>query len=162
MFAIIQTGGKQYKVKRGSKLDIEKIEGATEDQEIILDRVLLINNGGKVSIGTPLLEASVKAKILGNKRGEKIVVFKMKPKKRYQKKQGHRQNLTTIEVIEINESRGQKSEKPKSEKPKIEKSEIIKVTPKSAPRKTLAKAETSAKIPGKASQKTSAKRIKTG
>ena len=101
MFAIIQTGGKQYKVEKGTILDVERID-EKEEKEITINKVLLIDDNGKTKIGTPLVEgASVKAKITAHKRGEKIVVFKMKPKKRYQKTQGHRQELTTLEILDI-------------------------------------------------------------
>ena len=101
MFAIIQTGGKQYKVEKGATLDVERINEEA-GKEITINKILLISDNGKSKVGTPLVEgASVKAKIAEHKRGEKIVVFKMKPKKRYQKTQGHRQELTTLEILDI-------------------------------------------------------------
>ncbi len=100
MFAIIETGGKQYKVEKGMKLEIERLEGK-EGDSITFDSVLLTNDK-ETKVGNPEVKgASVKAKIIEHKRGDKIVVFKMKPKKRYQKTQGHRQELTTIEITDI-------------------------------------------------------------
>lgn len=104
MFAIIKTGGKQYKVEKGQTLDVEHLdvkEGAAHD----INEVLLINDGKSTKVGTPLVKgAQVKTKIVAHKRGEKVTVFKMKPKKRYQKTQGHRQELTTIEITDIKSS----------------------------------------------------------
>ena len=97
MFAVIETGGKQYKVAKGETLDIEKLE-EKEGATVKFDKVLLVNE----KVGTPTVSgASVSGKIVAHKRGEKIVVFKMKAKKRYQKTQGHRQELTTIEITDI-------------------------------------------------------------
>lgn len=101
MFAIIATGGKQYKVEKGMKLEVEKLD-AEEGKTVKFEEVLLVEDGGKTSVGTPTVKgASVSAKVLSQKRGEKIVVFKMKAKKRYQKTQGHRQSLTELEITEI-------------------------------------------------------------
>lgn len=97
MFAVIETGGKQYKVAKGDTLDVERLEGK-EDSPIKFDKVLLVDE----KVGTPTVSgASVSGKIVAHKRGEKIVVFKMKAKKRYQKTQGHRQELTTVEITDI-------------------------------------------------------------
>lgn len=97
MFAVIETGGKQYKVIKGDTLDIERLEDK-EGSTVKFDKVLLLDE----KVGAPTVSgASVTAKIVGHKRGEKIVVFKMKAKKRYQKTQGHRQELTTVEITDI-------------------------------------------------------------
>jgi len=101
MFAVIQTGGKQYKVSKGETLDVELMAGK-EGDTVKIDSVLLISDQGKTTIGTPTVKgAVVSAKVVAHKRGEKIRVFKMKAKKRYQKTQGHRQNLMTIEITDI-------------------------------------------------------------
>jgi len=100
MLAIIKTGGKQYIVKPGDKLKIEKIEKAI-GEEFILPDVLLVEKDSKVEIGTPMLKAEVQAKILSHGKGDKIIIFKYKPKKRESKKTGHRQPYTEIEVIGI-------------------------------------------------------------
>ncbi|MFH1218724.1 MAG: 50S ribosomal protein L21 [Candidatus Peregrinibacteria bacterium] len=101
MFAIIETGGKQYKVAKGDKVDIEKLEGK-DGASITFDKVLLISDKGKTKIGTPLVEkAKVEAKLVTQKKDDKTVVFKMKAKKRYQRTQGHRQSLTTVEITDI-------------------------------------------------------------
>jgi len=101
MLAVIETGGKQHKVEKGTILEIEKLpEEAGET--ITFEEVLLIADGKETKIGTPFVKgASVKAKILEQTRGVKILVIKKKPKKRYERKQGHRQNITVIEITDI-------------------------------------------------------------
>jgi len=101
MFAVIKTGGKQYLVSPGDKIKIEKLD--TEDTEVIFDQVLLVVDDNKdVKIGAPLVEgAKVKAKIIKQDRAKKIIVFKYKPKKRYQKKMGHRQPFTEVEIEKV-------------------------------------------------------------
>ena len=100
MYAIIQTGGKQYKVEQGDVIYIEKLS-EEEGTEITFD-ALLIADGEKVQVGTPTVDgASVKAKVLGNVKGKKIVVYKFKPKKNYRKKTGHRQPYTKVEILSI-------------------------------------------------------------
>ena len=101
MLAIIRTGGKQYLVKPGDKIKIEKI-GEKEGKEISFNEVLLVEKNRKLEIGTPLVKgAKVTAKILSQGKGKKIIVFKYKPKTRYQKKAGHRQLFTEIEITKI-------------------------------------------------------------
>ncbi len=101
MFAVIKTGGKQYLVKPGDKIKIEKIKNK-EGEEITFEEVLLVSEDGKTEIGKPLVDgAKVKAKVLEQGKGKKIIVFKYRPKKRYRKKQGHRQPYTLVEILEI-------------------------------------------------------------
>jgi len=101
MYAVIQTGGKQYKVKPGEELSVEKLDGNVGD-EVYLDKVLLVSEEDKVIVGRPVVEnAKVIAKITRQARGPKIVVFKYKRRKRYRKKQGHRQDFTGLKIIEI-------------------------------------------------------------
>ncbi|MBU6459768.1 MAG: 50S ribosomal protein L21 [Proteobacteria bacterium] len=102
MYAVIKTGGKQYRVASGEKLKIEQIP-ADIGSEITLDQVLMVADGDKISVGTPLVSgATVKATIIGHGRGEKIRIFKMRRRKHYQKHQGHRQNYTQIHIDSIN------------------------------------------------------------
>ncbi len=101
MLAVIKTGGKQYLVKKGDRIEIEKIEGK-EGDEIEFTDILLLEKNKKVEIGKPKVEkAKVVGKILEQGRGEKVIIFKYKPKKRYKKKAGHRQPYTKIEIKEI-------------------------------------------------------------
>ncbi|MBZ9577861.1 50S ribosomal protein L21 [Patescibacteria group bacterium] len=101
MLAVIKTGGKQYLVKPGDKIKIEKIAGK-ERKEITFKEVLLLEKNKKVEIGTPLVKgAKVIAKILSQGKGKKVIIFKYKPKTRYKKKAGHRQPFTEVEILKI-------------------------------------------------------------
>ena len=101
MYAVIKTGGKQYRVAAGEKIKVEQIP-ADVGAEIILDQVLMVGEGESVNIGTPLLAgAKVTAKVVAHGRGPKIKIFKMRRRKHYQKHQGHRQNYTEIEISGI-------------------------------------------------------------
>ena len=101
MKAIIKTGGKQYLVEIGQKLQIEKIKKG-EGQEVIFDKVLLVEKEGKVKIGTPFVKgARVVGKVLKQGKGEKITILKHKRRKRYRVKKGHRQPFTEIEILKI-------------------------------------------------------------
>ena len=101
MYAVIKTGGKQYRVVAGEKIKVEQIP-ADVGAEITLDQVLMVGEGESVSIGTPLLAgARVTAKVVAHGRGPKIKIFKMRRRKHYQKHQGHRQNYTEIEISGI-------------------------------------------------------------
>ena len=102
MYAIIQTGSKQYKVAAGDIIEVEKL-GLEAGSEVTFDQVLAVaGDDGKLNIGTPMVEgAKVSAKVLDNFRAKKIVVFKMKRRKGYRRTQGHRQSLTRVEIGEI-------------------------------------------------------------
>jgi len=101
MYAVIKTGGKQYRVASGEKLKIEHLTGDV-GSEIVLDQVLMVADGENVALGTPLISgASVKAKIVSHGRGDKVHIFKMRRRKHYRKSQGHRQNYTEIEILGI-------------------------------------------------------------
>ena len=100
MYAIIATGGKQYRVSEGDVIYIEKIY-AQVDSTVSFD-VLLVGNDGDVKVGTPIVEGvKAEGKVVGQVRGEKIVVFKYKSKKNYRRKQGHRQPYTKVEITKI-------------------------------------------------------------
>lgn len=100
MYAVIRTGGKQYKVEEGDRIQVEKLEGVKGD-EIAFDDVLFIG-GEECILGKPTVEgASVKAKVVRQMRGPKLLIFKMKRRKGYHKKQGHRQNLTEVAITAI-------------------------------------------------------------
>jgi len=101
MLAVIKTGGKQYIVKAGDKLKIEKLN-KKEGEQIAFSEVLLLEKDEKIQIGTPIISgAKVEAKILKHGKGDKIIVFKYKAKKRYSRKIGHRQPYTEIEITGI-------------------------------------------------------------
>ena len=98
MYAIIKTGGKQYKVAPGEKLKIEKIP-ADVGAEVILDQVLMVGDGATVRLGQPVVAgASVKATVVAHGRGDKVTIFKMRRRKHYQKHQGHRQGYTELQI----------------------------------------------------------------
>ena len=100
MYAIIATGGKQYRVSEGDVLYIEKID-AEVDSTVSFD-ALLVENEGDVKVGTPVVEGvKVEGKVVGQVRGDKIIVFKYKSKKNYRRKQGHRQPYTKVEITKI-------------------------------------------------------------
>ena len=101
MYAVIKTGGKQYRVQAGEKLKIEQIP-ADVGSQIVLDQVLMLGTGETVTIGTPLLAgAQVSATVVSQGRADKVRIFKMRRRKHYQKRQGHRQNYTEIQFGEI-------------------------------------------------------------
>lgn len=101
ILAVIKTGGKQYIVKPGQKMKVEKLEGEV-GAKITLNNVLLIVDGEKVDIGQPEVNgASVEAKIIKQGRARKVIVYKFKPKKRERKKKGHRQHFTELEIVNI-------------------------------------------------------------
>ncbi|MRR50354.1 MAG: 50S ribosomal protein L21 [Rhodocyclaceae bacterium] len=101
MYAVIKTGGKQYRVAAGEKIKVEQMP-AEVGAEIVIDSVLMVGEGESVKIGTPLISgAKVTAKVLSHGRGPKINIFKMRRRKHYQKHQGHRQNYTEIEISGI-------------------------------------------------------------
>ncbi|MFC4160233.1 50S ribosomal protein L21 [Chitinimonas lacunae] len=101
MYAVVKTGGKQYKVAVGEKLKVEQI-AADIDSQIVLDQVLMVVDGEAVQIGAPLVAgASIKATVVAHGRGEKVRIFKMRRRKHYQKRQGHRQNFTEIRIDAI-------------------------------------------------------------
>lgn len=101
MYAVLATGGKQYRVAPGDKLEIEKLE-IEPGQPVTFDQVMLVNNDGQVTVGTPVVAgASIVADVLEQKRGEKLWSFKLRRRKGYRKKIGHRQSLTVVQVKEI-------------------------------------------------------------
>jgi len=101
MYAVIKTGGKQYRVVTGEKLKIEQIP-ADIGQEIALDQVLAVGEGDQLKLGAPLVAgAVVKATVLAQGRHDKVHIFKMRRRKHYQKRQGHRQNYTEIRIEAI-------------------------------------------------------------
>ena len=101
MYAVLETGSKQYRVSAGDTLEIERLETAA-GQPVTFDRVLLVNDNGKVTVGVPTVaQASVIADVLEHKRGEKKLTFKMRRREGYHKSIGHRQELTVVKIKEI-------------------------------------------------------------
>ncbi|WP_018228420.1 50S ribosomal protein L21 [Methyloversatilis universalis] len=102
MYAVIKTGGKQYRVAAGEKIKVEQIP-ADVGSEIVIDQILMVGEGESVKIGAPLVAgASVRATVLTQGRHKKVTIFKMRRRKHYQKHQGHRQNYTELRIDAIN------------------------------------------------------------
>lgn len=101
MYAVVKTGGKQYRVSPGDSIEVEKLPYEVGEQ-IELDQVLLVANGSGTKIGRPLVEgATVKATVIRQLKGRKVVVFKFRSSKRYRRKRGHRQQYTRLRIDEI-------------------------------------------------------------
>jgi len=102
MYAIVDIAGQQFKVEKGKKLYVNRLE-ATEGSSLEFEKVLLIDNEGKVKVGAPTVKgASVSAKVLSHLKGDTVIVFKKKRRKGYQKMNGHRQYLSQVEIEDIN------------------------------------------------------------
>lgn len=101
MYAVIESGGKQYRVEEGATLRVEHLDAAP-GTEVTLDRVLLVADGDQVRLGAPVVPgASIRATVLGHDRAKKIIVFKYKSKAHYRRKQGHRQHQTALRIDKI-------------------------------------------------------------
>ena len=101
MYAVVQTGGKQYKVAVGETVDVEHVHADVGDT-VTLDEVLMIADGEDVQVGKPFIEgAKVSATVLVQGKGRKVVIFKYRPKQRYRRKKGHRQAFTRLQIAEI-------------------------------------------------------------
>ena len=148
MYAVVNSGGKQYKVQKGEVLKVEKISGDV-GSSVTFDRVLMFADGENVSIGQPVLDSvSVEGHIVEQGKAKKIIVFKYKRRKRFRRKNGHRQEFTAvlIDSIKAKGTKAAKAAEPKAEaKAEVKESETQKAAPKkAAPKKAVAK-ETAAK-----------------
>lgn len=132
MLAVIKIGGKQYKIEKGKKFETEKLPHK-EGEKFNIDKVLLLENGNDLKIGTPLVEgAFIEAKVVAHKKGDKQIIFKKKAKKRYQRTHGYRKEITIVEVLEIHTTGGNvpvlKTEKTETLKSGTKKSAVKKTT----------------------------------
>ncbi|MEQ1882478.1 MAG: 50S ribosomal protein L21 [Burkholderiales bacterium] len=101
MYAVVKTGGKQYRVASGEKIKVEQLPGLVGSQ-LVLDQVLMVADGEKVAIGAPLVAgAKVEATVISHGRHDKVTIFKMRRRKHYQRHGGHRQNYTEIQIDKI-------------------------------------------------------------
>jgi large subunit ribosomal protein L21 len=101
MYAVIKTGGKQYRVTPGEKLKVEKLAGDV-GSDVVIDEVLMVADGDNVTVGAPVVKgASVKATVVSHGRHDKVMIFKMRRRKHYRKTQGHRQDYTEIQIQQI-------------------------------------------------------------
>ena len=150
MYAVVKTGGKQYRVQQGDVIEVEKITLAKANQKTYkFDEILLLNDGKKTYVGAPTVKnAEVEAKILGEGKAEKIIVYKYKSKKDYRRKQGHRQPFTRLEISKIG-FKTEKAEKAADENVAEEKPKAAKTTEAKTTAATKAKAEPKAKAEAK-------------
>ena len=118
MYAIIETGGKQYRVQNGDQIKVEKLD-VKDGAAVVFDKVLVAGEGADIKVGTPYLDGlTVEGKAVETGKGDKVIIFKYKAKKDYRKKQGHRQPYTLVEITAIGgEKAAPKKEAPKAEKP---------------------------------------------
>ncbi len=101
MYAVIETGGKQYKVQEGDIVFVERLSGE-ENSQVVFDKVIAIGDGSDIKVGAPYVDgASVEANLVKNGKDKKVIVYKMKPKKNYRRKQGHRQPYTKVQITAI-------------------------------------------------------------
>ena len=151
MYAIVDIAGQQFKVEKDQKLFVHRLE-VEEGKKVSFDKVLLIDSGSKISVGDPVVKgASVDAKVLSHMKGDKVLVFKKKRRKGYQKLNGHRQYLTQIQIEAISEKGATARKEAPAEKaaPKAaaEKKPAVKAAPKAAAEKKPAAKATTAKKP---------------
>lgn len=115
MYAIVETGGKQYQVEEGRYLDVELLDGE-KDSKVVFDKIVMIVNGKKSKVGQPYVTgACAEGTIMLHDRAKKIIVFKQRPKKGYRKKQGHRQGFTRVMINKIRTSAQKKADEAASE-----------------------------------------------
>ena len=125
MYAIIETGGKQYRVQEGDIITVEKLAVEAGDQ-VELDKVLILSDDNGVKVGTPYIEgAKVIAEVVENGKAKKVIVFKFKAKKDYRKKQGHRQPYTMLKIESLTGKASKKASKPVEEEVKAEAAEAV-------------------------------------
>ena len=110
MYAIVETGGKQYQVEEGRYVDVELLDGE-KDAKIVFDKVVMVVNGKKSKVGQPYVNgASAEGKIMLHDKSKKVIVYKQRPKKGYRKKQGHRQQFSRVMINKINTKAGKKAQ----------------------------------------------------
>ena len=153
MYAVVKTGGKQYRVAKDDKIVVDRMIGEDGDS-VVLDQVLMMADGDKVTVGSPVIEgAAVGATVLRQTRGPKIMVFRRKRRKNFRRIRGHRQDLTLLQINEIAPD-GKLKAAPKKAAAKSEAS----AAPKKAAKKTAAKTEAKAAPKKAAAKKTAAKK----
>ena len=142
MYAIVEIAGQQFKVEKDQQIFVHRLE-AEEGSKVNFENVLLIDNGGKINVGAPAVKgAKVTAKVLEHLKGDKVIVFKKKRRKGYKVKNGHRQYLTKLEILQIDEKAAVKKAPEKKSEPKTESKTVAK---KPAAKKTTTKKTASKK-----------------
>lgn len=153
MYAIVEIAGQQFKVAKDQQIFVHRLD-EKEGSKVDFDRVLLIDNNGKVNVGAPVIEgATVSAKVLEHMKGDKVIVFKKKRRKGYQKTQGHRQYMTSIEITGISEKGGAKKAAPKKAEKPAAKAETKKADEKPAKKEAAPKKESKPKAEAKPAAK---------
>ena len=153
MYAVIKTGGKQYKVSKDDVISVEKLSDDA-GKKIKLNEVLIISDKGKPIVGDPLIKgASVEAEIMDHSRAAKITVFKKKRRHNYRRKQGHKQNITNLKILSINSSQGKTKATDTEEKKTAAK--------KAAPKKIVTKSKKTEDKPKKSDKKAKSEPKKT-
>ena len=143
MYAVIETGGKQYRVQEGDVITVEKLAAEAGDK-VTFDRVLLLSDGKEVKIGTPYLAEAVTGTVVENGKGQKVIIFKYKAKKDYRKKQGHRQPYTMVKIESVGGAakpaakKAEKAAAKEAEKVKEVKEEVKETKAKPAAKKVSA------------------------
>ena len=154
MYAVVKTGGKQYKVAKDDKIVVDRLE-AEAGSNLVLDQVLMVANGNQVDVGAPTVkDAVVGATVLRHTRGDKIMVFRRKRRKNFRRIRGHRQDLTLLQITDIAPDGKLKAAKPaEAKKPAADKPAAKKAPAKKAPAKaTEAKKPAAKKAPAKATE----------
>ena len=159
MYAVVKTGGKQYRVTKDDTILVEKLD-ADEGQTVTLSDVMLLGDGDKVTVGNPIVaDASVEAQVVSQTRGPKIIIFRRKRRKNHRRTQGHRQDLTLLKITDINTS-GKKAATPAKKaaakpesKPAVKKAATKKAA---APKTAVAKAEAKPAVKKAATKKAAA------
>ena len=148
MYAVVKTGGKQYKVAKDDKIVVDRLE-AEAGSNLVLDQVLMVANGDQVDVGAPTVkDAVVGATVLRHTRGDKIMVFRRKRRKNFRRIRGHRQDLTLLQITDIAPDGKLKAAKPAAEKPAAKPAEAK----KPAADKPAAKKAPAKKAPAKATE----------
>lgn len=140
MYAIVEIAGQQFKVEEGKKIFVHRLEAA-EGENVEFEKVLLLDNDGTVTVGEPVIENTVvEGRVLAHARGDKVIIFKKKRRKGYQKRSGHRQDFSQVEILSIGPRGEAKKKAPKAEKkaPAAQVTEESKEEVKKAPVKKAA------------------------
>ena len=162
MYAVIKTGGKQYKVSKDDIISVEKLSEDT-GKKIKLNEVLIISDKGKPIVGDPLIKgASVEVEIMDHSRAAKITVFKKKRRHNYRRKKGHKQNITNLKILSINASQGKTKADTEEKKTTTKKAAPKKAAPKkAAPKKVATKSKKTEDKPKKSDKKAKSEPKKT-
>jgi large subunit ribosomal protein L21 len=138
MYAIVEIAGQQFKVEEGKKIFVHRMDAA-EGDSVVFEKVLLVDNDGVVSVGTPVVENTVvEGKVISHVRGDKVIIFKKKRRKGYQKRTGHRQDFTHVEILSIGAQSAPKKAAKKAEAAPVAAEEVKAAPVKKAPAKKAA------------------------